>query len=132
MRNFIRFTALGAALMAGSSLAHAQTIITGQPVETVIAQQPGVVVTQPAPAVAAAPLQTVETVRTIRSTTTPRRRIAGPTGAQRNDDPDDRARTRRAGSDWSLQHHRHRRFRPSRSRATPKSFGPVVLSGSAV
>ena len=76
MRNHIRFTAFGAALMAGSSLAHAQTIITGQPVDTVIAQQPGIVVTQPAPAVASVPLQTVETVRTVRSTTTLRRREA--------------------------------------------------------
>jgi len=76
MRNIIRFTAFGAALMAGSSLAHAQTIITGQPIDTVIAEQPGIVVTQPAPAVATVPLQTVETVRTVRSTTTPRRREA--------------------------------------------------------
>ena len=80
MRNIIRFTAFGAALMAGSSLAQAQTIITGQPVDTVIAQQPGIVVTQPAPAVASVPLQTVETVRTVRSTTTPRRREARRSG----------------------------------------------------
>jgi hypothetical protein len=78
MRNRIRFTALGAALMAGSSLAHAQTIVTDQPVETVIAQQPGVVVTQPVPVVAA-PLQAMETVRTVQSTTTPRHRAAGRT-----------------------------------------------------
>ena len=49
MRNCIRFTALGAALMAGSSLAHAQTIVTDQPVDMVIAQQPGVVVTRTGP-----------------------------------------------------------------------------------
>ncbi len=89
MRNCIRFTALGAMLMAGTSLASAQTVIANQPVETVIAQQPGsmliaqepmavpppgVVVTQLAPGV---PVQTVETVRTVQSTTTRRRRVAG-------------------------------------------------------
>ncbi len=89
MRNCIRFIALGAMFMAGTSLAYAQTVIANQPVETVIAQQPGsmliaqepmavpppgVVATQPAPAVA---VQTVETVRTVQSTTTPRRRVAG-------------------------------------------------------
>jgi len=62
--------------MAGSSLAHAQTAITDHPIETVIAQQPGVVVTQPAPVVATVPVQTVETVRTVRSATTPRHRMA--------------------------------------------------------
>ena len=89
MRNCIRFIALGVMLMAGTSLAYAQTVIANQPVETVIAQQPGsmliaqepmavpppgIVVAQPAPGVA---VQTVETVRTVQSTTTPRRRVAG-------------------------------------------------------
>ena len=77
MKNCHRFTALGAALLAGTSLAHAQTVITDQPADMVIAQQPGVVVTQPALAVTAMPVQTVETVRTVRSTTTPRQRVAG-------------------------------------------------------
>jgi hypothetical protein len=77
MRSSIRFTAFGAALMAGSSLAHAQTIITDQPVDMVVAQQPGFVVTQAAPAVATVPVQTVVTVQTVRSTTTPRHRVAG-------------------------------------------------------
>ncbi len=76
MKNRIRFTALGAVLMAGTSLAQAQTVTTDQPVDMVIAQQP-VVVTQPGPAVATVPVQTVETVRIVQSTTTPRRRLAG-------------------------------------------------------
>jgi hypothetical protein len=67
MRNHISYAALGLALMAGTSLAHAQTV------ETVIAPPSGVLVT-PAQA---APVQTVETVRTVQSTTTtPRRRVA--------------------------------------------------------
>ncbi len=69
MRNSIRLTAFGAAFIAGPSLAHAQTVVTDQPGDTVIAQQPAVVATQP--------VQTVETVRTVRSTTTPRHRVAG-------------------------------------------------------
>ena len=68
MRSSIRLTAFGAAFIAGSSLAHAQTVVT-EPGDTVIAQQPAVVTTQP--------IQTVETVRTVRSTTTPRHRVAG-------------------------------------------------------
>lgn len=90
MRNCIRFAALGAALMAGTSLAHAQTVIGNQPVETVIAQQPGsMLIAQepmavPPPGVmvmqapsATVPVQTVETVWTVQSTTTARRRVAG-------------------------------------------------------
>jgi hypothetical protein len=82
MRNHISYTALAIALMGGTSLAHAQTIetvITQQPVPMVVAQQPvitpapGIVVAQPAET---APVQTVETVRTVESTTTPRPRIA--------------------------------------------------------
>jgi hypothetical protein len=91
MRDYIRFTVLGAALMAGAPLASAQSVIANQPIETMIAQQPGsmliaqepmsvppqsIVVRQPAPATV--PLQTVETVRTtVQSTTTSRRRVAG-------------------------------------------------------
>lgn len=91
MRNHISYTVLGAALVAGASAANAQTVITREiadrPVETVITQQPGsmlvaqepvvtvpgTVVTEP---VATAPVETVETVRTVRSTTiSPRHRI---------------------------------------------------------
>jgi len=91
MRNYIRFTVLGAALVAGASLASAQSVIANQPVETMIARDPGsmliaqepmavpppgVAVRLPAPATV--PLQTVETVRTtVQSTTTSRRRVAG-------------------------------------------------------
>jgi hypothetical protein len=77
MAGSFRFTAIAAALMAGSSLAHAQTFVPEQPVDTVIAQQPAVIVTQPPPVVSGVPLRTVETVRTVRSTTTPRRNAAG-------------------------------------------------------
>jgi len=81
MRNHISYTVLGVALVAGASAANAQTVIT-RPVETVITQQPGSmlvaqepVVTVPG-AVATAPVETVETVRTVRSTTiSPRHRI---------------------------------------------------------
>jgi hypothetical protein len=72
MRNHIRYTALGVALMAGTSLAHAQTIITQEPAAV---PPSAIVVTQPAPAVGTIPVQTVETVRTVRSTTMPRQRI---------------------------------------------------------
>ena len=91
MRNQISYTVLGLALAAGASTANAQTVITREiadrPVETVITQQPGSmlvaqepVVTVPGAAVtqpvAAAPVETVETVRTVRSTTiSPRHRI---------------------------------------------------------
>jgi hypothetical protein len=91
MRNQISYTVLGLALAAGVSTANAQPVTTREiadrPVETVITQQPGsmlvaqepvvsvpgAVVTQP---VAAAPVETVETVRTVHSTTiSPRHRI---------------------------------------------------------
>lgn len=76
MRNHISLTAFGVALLAGASVAHAQTVIA-PPAETVIAPQPGatVIAQQPAPA------ETVETVRTVRSTTTPRHREASRTFA---------------------------------------------------
>ena len=86
MRNHISYTVLGVALVAGASAANAQTVITREiadrPVETVITQQPGSmlvaqepVVTVPG-AVATAPVETVETVRTVRSTIiSPRHRI---------------------------------------------------------
>ncbi len=88
MRNHIPYTVLGAALVAGASAANAQTGITREiadrPMETVITQQPGSmlvaqepVVTVPG-AVAIAPVETVGTVRTVRSTTiSPRHRIVG-------------------------------------------------------
>jgi len=71
MRSLISYTALGAALVAGASVAHAQTVetvTTPLPGPMVIAQQP--VATVP---VATAPVETVRTVRT--TTTTPRRRF---------------------------------------------------------
>jgi hypothetical protein len=80
MRNSISVMALGVALVAGTSVARAQTVETVvMPASgpTVIAQAPvavppsGVLLAQTAPAVAAAPVETVETVRTVR-TTTPR------------------------------------------------------------
>jgi len=91
MRNQISYTVLGLALVAGASTTNAQTVITREitdhPAETVITQQPdlivvaqepvvtvpGAVVTQP---VAAASVETIETVRTVRSTIiSPRHRI---------------------------------------------------------
>ncbi len=81
MRNHISYTAVGLALLAGASVARAQTVetvITPQPGRAVIAQDvmaappAGVLVTQPAPTVATVPVETVETVRTVRSTTRPR------------------------------------------------------------
>jgi hypothetical protein len=69
MRHHISYVALGVALAAGTSVAQAQTVIE-QPGATVIARQP----------VEAAPIETVETVRTVESTTTPRRRMARSTG----------------------------------------------------
>jgi hypothetical protein len=91
MRQHFAFTALAAVGMAitGAAAAQAQTVIareiTDQPVETVVTRQPGAMViaqeplvTVPpatvvtAPAVAA-PTETVETVRTVRSTVPLRR-----------------------------------------------------------
>jgi hypothetical protein len=69
MRNLIPFTALGA-LLAGASAANAQTL------DTVIVPQPGPVLIAQAP-IATAPAETVETVRTVQSTTSPRHRTAG-------------------------------------------------------
>ncbi len=88
MRNHISYTVLGVALVAGASAANAQTVITREiadrPVETVITQQPGSMLVAQEPvvtvpwAVATAPVETVETVRTVRSTIiSPRHRIVG-------------------------------------------------------
>jgi hypothetical protein len=74
MRDQIYYTALGVALLAGTSLAQAQTVetvITPQPGPAVIA--PPATVVQAAPTVETMPVQATETVRTVRSTTTPRR-----------------------------------------------------------
>jgi hypothetical protein len=76
MRNTAVLPALGLALLAGTSLARAQTVETVvTPAPMVIAQDP-VVVMQPAPVVETVPVQTTETVRTERLTTHPVRRIA--------------------------------------------------------
>jgi hypothetical protein len=64
MRNLVSFTALGLVLAAGASAAQAQTVIAQEPVVTTV----------PAP-VAIAPAETVETVRTVHTTTGPRRRV---------------------------------------------------------
>ena len=77
-------TALGLALVAGTAVANAQTVMTRQmteqPVETVITQQPrDIVVAQqplaavpvPAATVATQPVQTVRTVETIRTVRRP-------------------------------------------------------------
>jgi hypothetical protein len=61
MRNQVCYAAFGVALVAGASVAHAQTV------ETVIAPQPAVIAQQPA--------ETIETVRTVQTTTTPRHRV---------------------------------------------------------
>jgi hypothetical protein len=80
MRNSVPFVALGVAFVAGTSAAHAQaveTIVAPAPGPAVIAQAPvvvppsGVLLAQPAPAVAAAPVETIETVRSV-ETTAPR------------------------------------------------------------
>jgi hypothetical protein len=75
MRNSASFVALGVAVMAGTSVAHAQTvetIVMPAPGPTVIAQAPVAVppsgVLLPAPSVAATPMETV-TVRTVQTTT---------------------------------------------------------------
>jgi hypothetical protein len=81
MRNAICSGALGLAAMAAPSLVHAQaveTIITPAPGPAVVAQAPvavppsGVLLAQPAPAVVATPVETVETVRTVDQSSTPR------------------------------------------------------------
>jgi hypothetical protein len=78
MRNSLWLIVFGPAVLTGSALASAQTvetILTPAPGPTVIAQAPvavppsGVLLPQPAPVVAAAPVETVETVRTVRTTT---------------------------------------------------------------
>ena len=75
MRNTVLLPALGVALLAGTSLARAQTVDTAvMPAPMVIAQDQ-LVVTGP-PFVETVPVQTTETVRTERLTTHPVRRIA--------------------------------------------------------
>lgn len=75
MRNHIFYTVLGVALVAGASAANAQTVITREIAQGPVVTVPGTVVTEP---VATAPVETIETVRTVRSTTiSPRHRIIG-------------------------------------------------------
>jgi hypothetical protein len=85
MRNHISYSVLGVALMAGTSLAHAQTVetvITQPSAPLIVTQRPfvappsGVLVTPAPSAVEAVPVQTVETVRTVQSTSAPKRRAA--------------------------------------------------------
>jgi hypothetical protein len=78
MRNTLLLPALGVALLAGTSLASAQTVETvvgPAPAPVVIAQDP-VLVTEPAPVIETVPVQTTETVRTEHLTTRPARRVA--------------------------------------------------------
>jgi hypothetical protein len=77
MRNQICLPALALVLLAGTSLARAQTVdtvIAPAPAPVIIAQQP---VVAPATGVVVQPaaVETVETVRTVQSTTRPRRRV---------------------------------------------------------
>lgn len=87
MRNHISYTVLGVALVAGASAAQAETVITREvvapPVEAVVTQPDAMVVAQDAVVtvpgtVATTPVsETVETVRTVRSSTVaPRARTA--------------------------------------------------------
>jgi hypothetical protein len=100
MRNHIFYTVLGAALIAGTSAANAQTVV------------PGTVVTKPA---AIAPVETVETVRTVRSTTiSPRHRIVSRHVIRSR--TANRVTTTRRQPWWLL-----RRSRLSRRRLTPTS-----------
>jgi hypothetical protein len=78
MRNTVLLPALGVALLAGTSLAQAQTVdtvVAPAPAPMVIAQDP-VMVSEPAPVIETVPVQTTETVRTERLTTRPARRVA--------------------------------------------------------
>jgi hypothetical protein len=74
MRSTILLPALGVALLAGTSLARAQTV------ETVVTPAPMVIaqdrILAPAPVIESVPVQTTETVRTERLTTHPLRRMA--------------------------------------------------------
>jgi hypothetical protein len=75
MRQTVLLPALGIALLAGTSLARAQTVETVvTPAPMVIAQDP-LLVTAPSPVIETMPVQTTETVRTERSTIHPVRRI---------------------------------------------------------
>jgi hypothetical protein len=76
MKHTVLLPALGVALLAGTSLARAQTVETVvTPAPMMIAQDP-VLVTEPAPIIETVPVRTTETVRTERSTTHPARRMA--------------------------------------------------------
>jgi hypothetical protein len=82
MRHTVLLPALGVALLAGTSLARAQTVeLVVTPAPMVIAQD-RVLVTEPAPVIETGPVRTTETVRTERSTTHPARRIARGTAAR--------------------------------------------------
>jgi hypothetical protein len=81
MRDSISFIALGVALAAGTSIAHAQTvetIVTPAPGSAVVAQAPlavpasGVLLPPASTVAVTTPVETVETVRTV-TTTEPRR-----------------------------------------------------------
>jgi hypothetical protein len=74
MKNQICYAAVIAALLGGTSLAQAQTLIAQEPF--VVAPAAGAVVAAPpAGETVVAPVETVETVRTVRSTRTARARV---------------------------------------------------------
>jgi hypothetical protein len=76
MRQTVLLPALGVALLAGTSLARAQTVETVVTPAPMVMAQDRVLVTEPAPVIETIPVQTSETVRTERLTTHPVRRMA--------------------------------------------------------
>jgi len=76
MRHTVLLPALGVALLAGTSLARAQTVDTVVTPAPMVIAQDQVLVTGPAPVIETVPVQTTETVRTERSTSHPLRRMA--------------------------------------------------------
>jgi hypothetical protein len=84
MRHTVLLPALGGALLAGTSLARAQTVETLITPAPMVVAQDQVLVTEPAPVIETVPVQTTETVRTERSTSHPVRRTARGTAPREN------------------------------------------------
>ena len=76
MKHTVLLPALGVALLAGTSLARAQTVDTVVTPAPMVIAQDQLLVTGPAPVIETVPVQTTETVRTERSTSHPLRRMA--------------------------------------------------------
>jgi hypothetical protein len=76
MRHTVLLPALGVALLAGTSLARAQTVETVVTLAPMVIAQDRVLLTEPAPVIETVPVRTTETVRTERSTTHPARKMA--------------------------------------------------------